>query len=153
MKKGNGFLWAVVILCGLSFTVFTSVSTWAKRDIHAQKIPDLSSSVSVTVTVASGKSEELLPKAFFLSQNYPNPFNPETIIRYALPEDCQVELIIYNILGQQVKALVDAYQNAGYKAVQWDGRDDGGNETASGLYFYKIKTPQYSESKKMILLK
>jgi flagellar hook assembly protein FlgD len=153
MKKINGFLLAVLIFCGPSIAVFTSAPSWAKGDLHAQRIPDLSSSVSVTVTVASGKSEELLPKVFSLSQNYPNPFNPETIIRYALPEDCEVELIVYNILGQQVKVLVDAYENAGYKVVHWDGRNDGGNEIASGLYFYKIKTPKYSESKKMILLR
>jgi flagellar hook assembly protein FlgD len=153
MKKINGFLLAVLFFCGPSIAVFTSEPSWAKRDLHAQRIPDLSSSVSVTVTVASGKSEDLLPKAFSLSQNYPNPFNPETVIKYALPEDCDVELVIYNILGQQVKVLVNAYQNAGYKAVHWNGRDDGGNEIASGLYFYKIKTPKYSETKKMILLR
>lgn len=153
MKKINGFLLAVMFFCGPSIVFFVSAPSWAKGDRHAQKIPDLSSSVSLTVTVASGKTEELLPTAFSLSQNYPNPFNPETVIRYSLPEDCNVELIIYNILGQQVKVLVDTYQNAGYKAVHWNGRDDGGNEIASGLYFYKIKTPKYSESKKMILLR
>jgi flagellar hook assembly protein FlgD len=153
MKKINGFLLAVMFFCGPSIAFFVSVTSWAKGDLHARKNPDLNSSVSLTVTVASGKTEELLPTAFSLSQNYPNPFNPETVIRYALPEDSQVELIIYNILGQQVKVLIDAHQNAGYKAVHWDGRDDDGNEIASGLYFYKIKTPKYSESKKMILLR
>ena len=110
-----------------------------------------SSSVSVTVVVAN-KSKSLLPEGFSLSQNYPNPVNLETVIKYALPEDCHVELTIYNMLGQKVKTLVNQYQDAGYKMVHWNGRDDKGYEIASGLYFYKIKTPKYTESKKMIFV-
>lgn len=109
-----------------------------------------SSSVSVTVVVAN---KSLLPDAFSLSQNYPNPVNLETVIKYALPEDCHVELTIYNMLGQKVKTLVNQYQDAGYKIAHWNGRDDKANEVASGLYFYKIETPKYSESKKMIFMK
>jgi flagellar hook assembly protein FlgD len=112
----------------------------------------LSSSVSVTVVVAN-KSKSLLPEGFSLSQNYPNPVNLETVIKYALPEDCHVELTIYNMLGQKVKTLVNQYQEAGNKIARWNGRDDKGYEIASGLYFYKIQTPKYSETKKMILLR
>lgn len=112
-----------------------------------------SSSISVTVIVVSDKSESVLPNTFSLSQNYPNPFNSQTVIKYTLPEDCHVELILYNILGQKVKTLISEYQSAGYRMVHWNGRDDEGNETPSGLYLYKIKTPKYSKSKKMILLR
>jgi flagellar hook assembly protein FlgD len=154
-SKTNYVLAALVVFAlGLTLFSFPFLSRGAKPP------PDDSlktfypgSSISVTVTVAAGKSETLLPQAFSLSQNYPNPFNPETVIRYALPEDCHVELTIHNILGQKVMTLVNESQSAGYKMSRWDGRDDKGNEIASGLYFYKIKTPKYSETKKMILLR
>lgn len=144
---------AALIVFILGLAALPYLSTWAERGPRAQKTPNLSSSVSVTVTVASGKSEELLPKAFSLSQNYPNPFNPETVIRYTLPEDCHVELTLYNILGQKVKMLVDEYQRAGYKMVRWDSRDDEGNEVASGVYLYRIKANGYVDVKKMAVLK
>jgi hypothetical protein len=119
----------------------------------AKKTHTQSSSISVTVVVATDKSKTLLPEAFSLSQNYPNPFNSETVIKYALTEDCHVKLIIYNMLGQKVKTLVDEHQNAGFRIVQWNGRNDEGNEVASGLYLYRIETPNYSKNKKMILLR
>jgi hypothetical protein len=147
----------LVALLGVSWGVivfsFLFLSPWAKTDPDTPKILTPSSSISVTVVVVTGKSESLLPDAFSLFQNYPNPFNPETVIRYALPENCYVELAIYNILGQKVKTLVNQYQNAGYKMVLWNGRDDKGNEIASGVYFCKIRTPRYSETKKMVSLR
>ena len=143
---------ALIAFC-TGLVAVTAPSSWSKTDLRAQKTPTLSSSISVTVTVTSGKSEELLPKAFSLSQNYPNPFNPETVIRYTLPEDCQVELTIYNILGQKVKTLVHEYQRAGYKTVRWDSRDDEGDEVASGVYLYRIEANGYVEVKKMAVLK
>lgn len=111
-----------------------------------------SSYVSVTVVVA-GKSKSLLPEGFSLSQNYPNPLNQETLIKYTIPEDCHVKLTIYNILGQKVKTLVDQYQAAGYKMLHWNGRDDEGNEVASGVYLYKIKADRYINVKKMAVVK
>ena len=145
MRIKADYILAALIVFALGLTVFS----FPLLSLAAKPPPDDSlktfypgSSVCVTVVVVSGKSESLLPKAFSLSQNYPNPFNPETVIRYALPEDCQVELTVYNILGQKVKTLVDEHQG-----------DDKGYEIASGLYFYKIETLKYSESKKMILLR
>jgi len=108
------------------------------------------SSISVTVVVAN---KSLLPDAFSLSQNYPNPFNPQTIIRYTLPKDCHVELTIYNTLGQKVKTLVNQYQNAGNKMMQWNSTDDKGNEVGSGIYFYRIKADSYTAVKKMVVIK
>jgi len=94
-----------------------------------------------------------LPKKFSLSQNYPNPFNPQTVIKYALPHGCEVKITIYNVLGQKVRTLVDEYQNAGYKRVEWDSKNDGGEEIASGVYFYRIKAGEFTQSKKMVILK
>ncbi|MFQ6092080.1 MAG: choice-of-anchor D domain-containing protein [bacterium] len=110
-------------------------------------------------TVAS-----LSPPTYSLSQNYPNPFNPATTIHYALPDarrkrqDARQEsffvfLKIYNLLGQEVKTLVDEEQEPGYYTVTWDGRDSSGREVPSGIYFYRLKAGNYSSTKRMVLLK
>ncbi|NIT55318.1 MAG: T9SS type A sorting domain-containing protein, partial [Aliifodinibius sp.] len=76
---------------------------------------------------------------FVLYQNYPNPFNPETVISYQLPVASDVELSVYNILGQKVRTLVKGRQSAGRHEVTWDGRDDGGVKVSSGVYVYQLK--------------
>jgi 5'-nucleotidase/UDP-sugar diphosphatase len=99
------------------------------------------------------ESEASRPQAFELYQNFPNPFNPETQISYSLPEDGQVRLAIYNVLGQQVKVLVDEYQSAGTKTVVWDGRNQNGEQVSSGIYFYKLQAGEVVQTKKMSLMK
>lgn len=98
-------------------------------------------------------AEEKLPAQFSLSNNYPNPFNPETKIGYFIPKACQVKLEVFNILGQRVRTLVDEAQTAGKKEVTWDGKDEKGNQVASGVYFYKLETENFSQTKKMVLMK
>jgi|GEM_PF-3158410 len=93
------------------------------------------------------------PKEFQLSQNYPNPFNPTTMIDYTLPSDCKVKLTIYNILGQKVRTLIDSYQKAGSQRIIWDGKNDYGKESASGIYFYRLKAGEFSDVKKMTIIK
>jgi hypothetical protein len=93
------------------------------------------------------------PDAFELFQNYPNPFNPETEISYVLPTACFVELFIYNLLGQKVRMLVDESQSAGLKNVKWDGKDENGVNVASGIYFYKINAGEFTQSKKMVIIR
>ena len=99
------------------------------------------------------ETEEPKPYAFQLNQNYPNPFNPETIIEYTLSKDCQVQIAIYNILGQKVRTLIDQYQTKGQKKIHWDGKDDQGNELTSGIYFYRLQAGDYKETKRMALMK
>jgi hypothetical protein len=94
-----------------------------------------------------------IPMEFSLLQNYPNPFNPDTEIGYSLPENCYVNVAVYNILGRKVKLLIDRYQTAGSKTVHWDGKDEQGNDVASGIYFYRIKAGEFSQIKKMVLLR
>ena len=95
----------------------------------------------------------LVPNEFALHQNYPNPFNPSTSIEYSLARHSKVSLTIYNILGQKVTKIVDTDQEAGQYAINWDALDDNGNETASGIYFYKIVAGDFTQIKKMLLLK
>lgn len=94
-----------------------------------------------------------VPAEFALDQNHPNPFNPETQIAYQLPQAGDVSLTIYNLLGQQVRQLVNTHQAAGFYRVSWNGQDALGRSAASGIYFYHLKADQFSQTKMMILLK
>jgi hypothetical protein len=93
------------------------------------------------------------PSEFNLSQNYPNPFNPTTKIEFTLTKSGFVSLEIYDVLGRKVRTLVSEKLSAGYKSVIWDGKNDAGDEVASGVYFYQLKVGDFSEPKKMLLLK
>jgi hypothetical protein len=106
-----------------------------------------------TISLASRTPGAVLPTEFELSQNTPNPFNPSTQINFALPSAAKVNLTVFNVLGQQVKTLVDDYMTAGYQTVTWDGRDNSGATVASGVYFYRIAAGQFADTKKMLLLK
>ena len=92
-----------------------------------------------------------LPEQFHLCQNYPNPFNPETTIRFTLPQAGHVQLVIFNLLGQKVRTLVDGDRKAGFYSLRWDGRDEFGNPAASGIYYYVIKSGNFHDTKRMIL--
>jgi hypothetical protein len=105
-----------------------------------------------TLSVAPGADG--LPKTFELTNNYPNPFNPSTTIQFGVPRNADVALVIYNVLGQRIRTLVDHEQrSAGRYSVVWDGRDEGGNTVGSGMYFYRLETGQVAIVKKMLMLK
>jgi len=95
----------------------------------------------------------LLPRETELYSNYPNPFNPATIISYTLAAESHVRLDVYNVLGQRVTTLVNETQPTGRHQVVWNGQDESGHDAASGIYFYRLKTTAYSETKKMMLLR
>ncbi len=94
-----------------------------------------------------------IPTKFALNQNYPNPFNPSTEIRYELARGGSVELAVYNLLGQKIRALVNQNQPAGVYSVPWDGKDDFGRAAASGVYLYQLTAGAFKETRKMLLLK
>ena len=98
-------------------------------------------------------STEKIPKKFSLSQNYPNPFNPITNIRYDIPVQIEVELIIYDILGKKVKTLIHQTLQPGFYEAIWDGTNERGLNVPSGMYFYRLNTPIYSKTYKMIFLR
>jgi hypothetical protein len=106
---------------------------------------------AVGVADEPGKGE--IPSEFGLSQNYPNPFNQNTKIRFTLPQPGFVSLNVYDLLGRKVRTLVSENLTPGYKSVLWDGKNDSGKEVSSGIYFYQLKIGDFSEAKKLVLLK
>ncbi len=94
------------------------------------------------------------PGDFFLRQNYPNPFNPTTTILFNLPADGEVTLTIFNVLGQETRKLIDGrLTSAGGHQVIWDGRNNNGEQAATGVYFYVLRTNNFKEMKKMVLVR
>ena len=94
-----------------------------------------------------------LPDEFALRQNYPNPFNPNTTIEYQLPREADVRITIYNMAGQSVTTLVHQSMDAGYHRVSWDGTTDVGRMVSSGVYIYRIHAGDYTQTRKMILMR
>ena len=92
-------------------------------------------------------------KTFALLQNYPNPFNPSTTIEYQLPKTGNVEIKIFSLNGQLVKTLESTHQIAGTHAVVWDGKNNGGQIVASGLYVYQVAFENSMLAKKMLFIK
>jgi len=101
-----------------------------------------------TTVALSGVGGDGLPDAFALSQNYPNPFNPATNVAFDLPVAAHVELVVFNVLGQKVATLIDGDMEAGSHVVEFDG-----SVVSSGVYFYRLTAGDFSETKKMMLLK
>ncbi|MCH7940319.1 MAG: T9SS type A sorting domain-containing protein, partial [Candidatus Marinimicrobia bacterium] len=97
--------------------------------------------------------DDLLPVEFALRQNYPNPFNPNTTLRFETPRQGRVELIVYDLRGREVVRLLDRHMPPGYFDVIWNGKTAAGAPIASGMYFARMVTPDYSRTIKMILLK
>jgi photosystem II stability/assembly factor-like uncharacterized protein len=95
----------------------------------------------------------IVPGRFALQQNYPNPFNPQTTIEFSIPEDGFTTISIYDITGQWMRTLFSDYASKGTFKVSWDGRIESDEEAASGTYFYRLETKNFSETKKMMLLR
>ena len=95
----------------------------------------------------------VMPEKFTIHQNYPNPFNPVTTLRYDLPENGNVNITIYDMLGRQVKTLINQNQDAGYRSVIWNATNNYGEPVSAGIYLYQIQAGEYMQTKKMVLLK
>jgi hypothetical protein len=109
---------------------------------------------SLLSTLVAVKDGDPTPIDFQLNQNYPNPFNPSTTIRYTIPKTARVTLIVYNMLGQKVRSLVDLPAHpAGTRNVEWNGTDDIGRPVASGLYLYRLAFDRQAQVKKMLIIK
>lgn len=94
-----------------------------------------------------------LPTEFALDQNYPNPFNPSTTIRFSLPAESKVRLVVYDMTGAVVKTILNDALSAGNKEATWDGTNSNGAKVATGMYIYRLEAGNFSAVKKMLLLK
>ena len=88
-----------------------------------------------------------------LHKNYPNPFNPETTLQYELPENCSVNITVYDLLGNVVYNLINTNQSSGYKSIKWNATNNQGEPVSAGVYIYSIEAGEFRQTKKMILLK
>jgi hypothetical protein len=146
-----------------TFNVFTDVvgysSTQTKTASPSYSTTDGSvqpSTANFTVTPESPtavKAPPVQPTTYSLEQNYPNPFNPTTQIAFNIEQSEHVTIDIFNILGQRVATLVNSNLGAGVHVVTWDGRNQHGELMPSGVYFYRLSTPNFTAVKKMVLLK
>jgi hypothetical protein len=135
-----------------SFHALIGVPVAAGRTITATATNYLNNtsefSLPVLVTVTDVASNNGIPGESSLLQNYPNPFNPVTTIRYGLPGACQVMITVHNTLGQLVATLVNAVQTAGYHEIRFDGE-----RLASGVYFYRMQSGPFAETRRLLLVR
>ncbi|MFH0989185.1 MAG: LamG-like jellyroll fold domain-containing protein [bacterium] len=101
-----------------------------------------------TLMMADKNSIDNIPTEFALNQNHPNPFNPETIVQYALPTESNISMKIYNLLGKEIRTLLEDAQRAGFHFVRWDGKDRNGQQVASGVYLYRLIATSTSDEHK-----
>ena len=104
-------------------------------------------------TTAVEDEEIFVVKDFNLLQNFPNPFNPLTKIAYQIPEVSNVKIKVYDLLGREIKTLVDEYETIGKYSVYWDGKDNQNIDVSSGVYFYRLESSDKIITRKMMLLR
>ncbi len=122
----------------------------------AEAIPAIFNNAKIVITPVvgiTGNGSKIIPEMFVLYPNYPNPFNPETNLKFAIPKDTDVKLVIYNILGQQVKKIVDKKLPTGTHIFKWNGTNDSGIGVSSGMYIYRIQTKEFVTAKKLVLIR
>jgi len=133
-----------------AFTDETSISitdlTWNEGEM-------IEVAAEMSITYGLGIDGVSIPDVYALHQNYPNPFNPTTQIKYDLPEDAMVSIIIYDIMGRSIRSLVNSKQTAGYRSIQWNATNNLGEPVSAGMYIYMIQAGDFIQTKKMVLLK
>ncbi|MED5256782.1 MAG: LamG-like jellyroll fold domain-containing protein, partial [Candidatus Neomarinimicrobiota bacterium] len=138
-NSNNGMMYEYVYYWGVTNGKYTWSSNWRTFNIDAYGV------LSV--------NDNNMPIQFALHQNYPNPFNPTTSISYAIPNAGKVTLVIYDMMGREVRTLVDNNMDVGYQSATWDATNNLGNPVGAGVYIYQIQADGFTQSKKMILLK
>jgi len=135
---------------GVVYTISVAVLLGSDDNRYNDTLATQARAIGELVSVPKGE-----PQAqFSLGPCFPNPFKATTLIRFSIRERSRVSLKIYNVAGQLVRRLFDRDLSPGtYTDVMWDGRDDSGNSIGPGVYLYKLDTPLYSETKKMVLLR
>jgi hypothetical protein len=120
---------------------------WMSGSLTVEEPPDL----FTPTAVESGNTNRI--ETFSLDQNYPNPFNPETTIEYQLGQKEHVRINVYNLTGQHISTLVDAQQLPGRHDVRWNGKNQAGNNVSSGIYFIKMISGSFEQTRKVTLLR
>ena len=130
------------------------VDVTSSRDPAADTICGLSTLSPFAIAEGTPTGTQLPPRpAFALRQNVPNPFNPTTTVEYVLPERGSVSLQVFNVNGRLVRSLVEGTQDAGPHRVQWQGDNDDGKRCSSGVYFYRLETPNAVLTRRMVLVR
>jgi hypothetical protein len=134
---------------------YYATASYSIPDSQVESLISNKDAGSLHIYTGTTDDGSLIPDVFFLADNVPNPFNPSTTISFGLPEDSDVRIEIFNLLGQKVKTLMNGPQRAGFKRVVWNGDDQSGKSVSSGVYFYRLLTDDgsFERSKKMMLLK
>ena len=157
-KEGSAGTFAKMTDVNSNVTTYTDATVTAGhqyiyrvRGFNANINSSYSNEASVTITDVN--SEAAIPTSFALYQNYPNPFNPSTIIKFAIPKESTVRLIVYDINGKLVTTLLNEVKSAGYYNVIWTGIDKSGKSISSGIYIYAMESDGFRDSKKMLFIK
>ena len=168
IKEGDDFTWltvspykgTAVAVGNLNDSISVQIGVYGTDDnftiaedlVIASDYTEITVLIGVGVEVAIDESG-LTPFEFALHQNYPNPFNPETNIQFDVAENSDVNVSIFNIMGQKVATLVNGNMDAGIYHIKWNGLSDKGIALPSGMYFYKMKSSEYQSVKKLVLVK
>ena len=141
----------------LDVTITEGVVDYAEIQIRMINVINESEYVDITFIASTNPSgiddNNNLQNSYVLCQNYPNPFNPETTIDYSLPASSNVEIAVFNSIGQKIKTLINKRESAGSHSVNWDATNSAGIKVPTGIYFYSLKAGEFSEMRKMVLLK
>ena len=147
------------ILVGAQWNDYTLsvVDFYTDRDgtdtlVHVEEM-EFNGVVYTIENVLESDKSEVLPSKFMMLPNYPNPFNPTTKIRFELPEDAYIRLVVVDLLGRNIRTLKDEKMNGGYHHIEWNGMMDTGAQAAAGIYFIRFESKSYQKSYKMLLVK
>ncbi len=143
------------LLLGIEAQTNTAKRFDSRQNPNAASRPLLTVNYTATLAVKDNSSH---PAAFALYENFPNPFttsafNSATIIRYELPRLVKVNLVIYNLLGEKIRTLIDAPESAGSKQIIWNGANDAGERVTSGIYIYRIEAGTFTATRKLTFIK
>jgi hypothetical protein len=117
--------------------------------IFTDNADSASDSMFVQINSVSGVGDKNVPAEFSIQQNYPNPFNPTTTIMYAVPVLSRVTIKIFNVLGQEVRTLINDVQDVGMQTIRWNSTDNTGAAIPSGVYYYRIQTFDLTEQRSL----
>ncbi len=131
---------------GLRLTLYPTMGDSLTLETDAQLVENTTTYTAVDLNTHT-------PNQYRLYQNYPNPFNPVTRISFELQEHGFVELGVYNVKGEKLATLIDEDRPAGHYEVMWNGTDASGNQAASGVYYYTIRSKEFSDTRKMVLIR